>query len=151
VRQTTRYFGQTHNTSLPVVLRDWLKDRSLKLFDAGKLGDPLKPLSFRRGSKRLTVESLSAIQSPDYRLVLSETDEVLDARPLAALGITEREAEVLLWVSEGKRNAEIATILGVKTKTITKHLERIFQKLSVETRTSAANVALEMLQRRTPR
>jgi DNA-binding CsgD family transcriptional regulator len=123
----------------------------LKLFDAGKLGDPFKPLSFRRGSKRLTVESLSAIQSPDYRLVLSETDEVLDARPLAALGITEREAEVLLWVSEGKRNAEIATILGVKTKTITKHLERIFQKLSVETRTSTANVALEMLQRRTPR
>jgi DNA-binding CsgD family transcriptional regulator len=128
VRQTTRYFGQTHNTSLPAVLRDWLKDRSLKLLDAGKLGDPLKPLSFRRGSKRLTVESLSAIQSPDYRLVLSETDEVLDARPLAALGITEREAEVLLWVSEGKRNAEIATILGVKTKTITKHPREYFRR-----------------------
>jgi DNA-binding CsgD family transcriptional regulator len=61
------------------------------------------------------------------------------------LGLTKREAEVLLWVSQGKTNPEIATILEIKPKTITKHLERVFQKLGVETRTSAANVAREIL------
>jgi DNA-binding CsgD family transcriptional regulator len=52
---------------------------------------------------------------------------------------------VLLWVSQGKTNPEIATILGAKPKTITKHLERVFLKLGVETRTSAANVAREVM------
>jgi hypothetical protein len=32
IRWLTEYFGNSHNTSLPAVLRDWLKDRSLKLF-----------------------------------------------------------------------------------------------------------------------
>jgi DNA-binding CsgD family transcriptional regulator len=143
------YFGQNHNTSLPGILRDWLQNRSLKLFNTDNLGDPLKQLSFRFGSKRLTVESLSPIQGPDHRLVLSEVDDGLDAKPLEVLGITKREAEVLLWVSQGKRNAEIAIILGVKAKTITKHLERVFEKLGVETRTSAANIALDCLRRST--
>lgn len=151
LRWLTEYFGNSHHTSLPAVLRDWLKGRSLELFNANDLGVPLKGLSFRRGSKRLTVESLSAMQSPDYRLVLSEADDGLDAKPLEGLGITKREAEVLLWVSQGKRNAEIAVILDVKPKTITKHLERVFEKLGVETRTSAANVALDLLQHKTPR
>jgi hypothetical protein len=100
IRWLTEYFGNSHHTSLPAVLRDWLKGRSLKLFNANDLGVPLKGLSFRRGSKRLTVESLSAMQSPDYRLVLSEADDGLDAKPLEGLGITKREAEVLLWVSQ---------------------------------------------------
>lgn len=77
--------------------------------------------------------------------VLGENNEGPDAVPLERLGLTKREAEVLLWVSEGKRNPEIATILGISAKTITKHLERVFPKLGVETRTSAANVAREIL------
>jgi DNA-binding CsgD family transcriptional regulator len=145
IRWLTEYFGNSHNTSLPAVLRDWLKDRSLKLFNANNLGDPLKEFSIRSGSKRLNVRSLSATQSQDHRLVLGETDDRLDAIPLEALGITKREAEVLLWVSQGKRNAEIGVILDVKPKTITKHLERVFEKLGVETRTAAANIAAEVL------
>jgi DNA-binding CsgD family transcriptional regulator len=69
----------------------------------------------------------------------------LDPGPLQNLGLTKREAEVLLWVSQGKRNAEIAVILGTTAKTITKHLERIFAKLGVETRTCAANIAFGVM------
>src|SRR5262249_10764190 len=57
--------------------------------------------------------------------------------------LTPREAEVLLWISRGKSNHEIAVILGAKTGTICKHVEHIFVKLNVENRTSAAVVALE--------
>jgi DNA-binding CsgD family transcriptional regulator len=96
----------------------------------------------RSGSKRLIVRSLSPIRTSDHRLVLTEKNEELDAVPFETLGLTKREAEVLLWVSQGKRNAEIATILGIRAKRISKHLERVFAKLGVETRTNAANVAL---------
>ena len=64
----------------------------------------------------------------------------------AAVGspeLTPREAEVLLWISQGKSNHDIGVILGAKTGTICKHVEHIFSKLDVENRTSAAVVALE--------
>jgi len=69
--------------------------------------------------------------------------EVPQPERLHELGLTCRESEVTHWLIQGKRNGEIATILGTRAKTVTKHLERIFSKLGVETRTAAALVALE--------
>lgn len=141
------YLDHRQAALLPNQLRDWLKNRSFRLFNPDNLSAPLKEFSIRRGPKRLIIESLSPIQTPEHRLILREKCEELDATPLQRLGLTKREAEVLFWVSEGKRNPEIATILGIRAKTITKHLERVFSKLGVETRTSAANVAREVLGR----
>jgi DNA-binding CsgD family transcriptional regulator len=56
---------------------------------------------------------------------------------------TPRENEVLHWLREGKRNSEIGTILGVSGRTVEKHLEHLFQKLGVETRTAAVRAAME--------
>src|SRR6185295_14331826 len=42
--------------------------------------------------------------------------------PLTQLGLTQRVAEVLLWVAQGKTNADIATILGISESTVKKHL-----------------------------
>jgi DNA-binding CsgD family transcriptional regulator len=61
----------------------------------------------------------------------------------ASLQLTPRESEVLLWISRGKSNRDIAVILGTKTGTICKHVEHIFGKLNVENRTTAAVIALE--------
>lgn len=66
---------------------------------------------------------------------------------LQGLGLTPREAEILLWVARGKTNPEIATILGIGLTTVKKHLEATFAKLGVENRTSAAAMALEKLGR----
>jgi DNA-binding CsgD family transcriptional regulator len=55
-------------------------------------------------------------------------------------GLTPREVEVVRWIGEGKRNAEIGVILGVSRRTVDKHVEHIFEKLGVETRTTAARV-----------
>jgi DNA-binding CsgD family transcriptional regulator len=52
--------------------------------------------------------------------------------------LTPREREVLGWVAAGKTNAQIAQILGAMPRTVAKHLERIYEKLGVETRTAAA-------------
>ena len=55
--------------------------------------------------------------------------------PVALL--TMREREVLQWVAAGKTNRDIGAILGARTRTIEKHLERIYEKLGVENRTAA--------------
>lgn len=67
------------------------------------------------------------------------------SQPLIALGLTPKEAEVLLWVAQGKTNAETALILGITEATIKKHLEHIFEKLGVEKRGAASLIALEAL------
>lgn len=51
--------------------------------------------------------------------------------------LTPREREVLEWLAAGKTNRDIAEILGARPRTVEKHLERIYQKLGVETRTAA--------------
>ncbi len=65
--------------------------------------------------------------------------------PLLALGLTPRAAETLLWLSQGKTNPDIATILGISESTVKKHVQEIFEKLGVETRGAASVQALEVL------
>ena len=67
------------------------------------------------------------------------------AKPLEALGLTPREAEVLLWVAQGKSNADIATILATAEGTVKKHMQHVFEKLHVESRSAATLIAVECL------
>ena len=60
-------------------------------------------------------------------------------------GLTAREAEVLSWITNGKSNRDIGTILDLSPRTINKHLEHIHRKLGVENRTSAAAMAMNIL------
>jgi DNA-binding CsgD family transcriptional regulator len=67
--------------------------------------------------------------------------ELLEVR----FGLTPREAEVLIWVAQGKTNPEVATILGIRPYTVRTHLEHVFSKLGVETRHAAGLRAIEVL------
>lgn len=68
------------------------------------------------------------------------------AKPLeTVLNLTPRVAETLLWLCQGKTNAEIASILGNSEATVKKHVLDIFERLGVETRTAAGLRALEVL------
>lgn len=73
------------------------------------------------------------------------TPNLDDPKPLEKLGISPREAEVLLWVAQGKGNQEIADILGLSVATVKKHTIHIFEKLGVESRTAATLRAVEAL------
>jgi DNA-binding NarL/FixJ family response regulator len=59
------------------------------------------------------------------------------------VALTSRENEVLGWMAEGKRDAEIGTILGTSVRTVHKHVQHILNKLGAETRTCAARIAME--------
>ena len=52
---------------------------------------------------------------------------------------------MLLWVSYGKASKEISSILQISPRTVQKHLERVFEKLGVETRSAAAATATRVL------
>jgi DNA-binding NarL/FixJ family response regulator len=78
------------------------------------------------------------------------TPDFTSAAPLEeVLGLTPREAEVLLWVAQGKANSEVATILSNSEGTVKKHMEHILEKLGVESRGAAGLRAIEVLSRST--
>jgi DNA-binding CsgD family transcriptional regulator len=70
----------------------------------------------------------------------------LSARKNEALeeieALTTRERDVLGWLGAGKTDKDIAAILAISPRTVQKHLQRIYEKLGVETRTAAVMRAL---------
>lgn len=96
-------------------------------------------------------EVLSAVETRLIRSqIVQQTMAPLDfssSLPLESLGLTPREAEVMLWVAQGKTNADVAIILNMAEKTVKIHLGHVFEKLSVETRTAASLIAIEALAR----
>ena len=62
----------------------------------------------------------------------------------AFCSLSPRENQVLHWVSQGKTNKEIGVILELSPRTVQKHLEHIYQKMGVESRTAAAAKAYEI-------
>ncbi len=78
-------------------------------------------------------------------LLFLETQETtLSTALLKPLRLTPREAEVLAWASQGKSNNKVGSILGLSARTVGKHLEHIYAKLGVESRTAAARRAFEV-------
>jgi DNA-binding CsgD family transcriptional regulator len=143
--RVTAYFGRW-DRRLPDGLRRWMAAQEARLSPAGHAPAARAPLAVEGGGRRLVVRLLS--EAEQRVLLLVEEPAPLSPSALAGRlgphGLTRREAEVLAWVAEGKTNAEIATILGTRRKTVSKQLERVFDKLGVETRTAAAMRALEL-------
>jgi DNA-binding CsgD family transcriptional regulator len=125
---------------LPDLLENWITHQNVSLGRCDDLPEPLVPLVLEQDGKKLIVR---LVCEPDQTILLLEEEWTrIDPRSLEYLGLTRREAEVSVWISEGKTNAEIGQILGVHPLTIKKHLEHIFEKLGVENRTAAAGFFL---------
>ncbi len=73
------------------------------------------------------------------------TPDFSSAAPLETLGLSPRQAEVLLWIAQGKSNEEIGIILGISRNTIKKHVLHLLEKLQLENRHAAALRAVELL------
>ncbi len=135
------------NRHLPDALARWVRHANSQLAP-GRVPAPPAPLILTSACARLIARLL---KSPAQDLLLLRVER--NPARLAALeplGITRREAEVLCWTAEGKTNGEIAAILGASTRTVQKHLEHIYQKLGVETRTAASARFRELTSPRYP-
>lgn len=69
--------------------------------------------------------------------------EVAVAAPETNIVLTDREREILIHVSLGKSNREIARDLYISEKTVKNHLTNIFRKIGVSDRTQAVLYALK--------
>ena len=96
--------------------------------------------------KKLQCKYLGEVSANEHLFRLFEEDGGSDEDVLKkSFALTDREAEVLLWIAHGKTNREIAQILDMSPRTVNKHLEQVFKKLGVENRTAAASVAIRLL------
>ncbi|OAI31040.1 DNA-binding response regulator [Methylosinus sp. R-45379] len=94
----------------------------------------------------VAISFLCEIGGDELLFRLTEPQSVSDEAFLAQkFALTLREAEVLSWLARGKSNHDIAEILCISPRTVHKHLERIFVKLGVDSRSSATSVALQTL------
>ena len=77
-------------------------------------------------------------------VLIREESEALIVRLLQErFNLTIKEAEVVYWMVHGKTNRQIGAILESSHRTIDKHVEHIFEKLGVETRTAAIGVVMK--------
>ncbi len=108
-----------------------------------------RPLAFAapRTGRTLEVSYVGQISANEVLLRLTSVDQASDEQALRKrLNLTAREAEVLLWISRGKTNRDIADILGLSPRTVNKHLEQIYAKIGVENRAAAAAQVVRILE-----
>lgn len=137
-----RRIGIDHAVALPVHVDDStlisfvlnrrgrdFSDRECLLLDV--VGVPLARLFLQSVARRRLQERLDTL------------DALLRAGPVPAAGgealarLTGREREVVRWLAAAKTDREIAELLACSHRTVHKHLQRIYVKLGVETRTAA--------------
>ena len=144
------YFGVAP-AQIPDLVLDWLRTES----SLAANGREPRPLQVHRevleqekaaGPRQLLFTLQQRTGDDDLLIVMREVSDaaVVDAM-VQAFRLTLREAEVLYWVAKGKTNRDIGDILGSSPATVKKHLERVYVKLGVETRTAAANLAMGRL------
>jgi CheY-like chemotaxis protein/DNA-binding CsgD family transcriptional regulator len=140
--------GRSMQPVLGEDLRDWLQAQTVRV----ATGQESQPLTLARQGQRLACVLQAATGEDEWLLVLQEQSDQATLELLAqGFGLTAREAEVLHWVVQGKTNRDIGDILSLSPRTVHKHLEHVFAKLGVETRTAAAGRALKLIAAGRPR
>jgi len=138
---------------VPEAVLTWLRRSVEHVLEAQARGEPLAEpprMSVEQGARRLTLrlhqrgdDAGTSATAGDWLLIMQEaSDETVIEAISLSFRLTAKEAEVLYWVIKGKINRDIGDILGSSPMTVKKHLERVYAKLGVETRTAAAALAL---------
>ena len=140
-RLLEKFFGKRTMRGLPEHLAQWILNSDQALRKATDVPDVRHQLVIERAGDRLTIQMLSR---PEQNfIVLEERRCAIDPEALSNLPLTRRESEILVYVAAGKTNPEIGIILGIRSRTVEKHVEHILERLGVETRTAAAAAAFE--------
>jgi DNA-binding CsgD family transcriptional regulator len=139
-----KYFDDSKRNSkyLPQKLSCWLINKI----------DSLATDSFQKSAEvyflskendQLTIRYMFNTQTNETSLLV---EEKLWIKPklLEKFSLTKRETEILFWISQGKADKEIAILCNISSRTVQKHIENIYVKIGVETRTAAMLKVLEI-------
>lgn len=127
--------------NFPSYIVNWLKEHSEPHSKA------TQQIVLSSTDKRQLLLSYIGMTGPNELLlrILDDSFLITQARLAEKFKLTQRESAVLAWIATGKTNRDIGVILDLSPRTINKHMERIHQKLGVETRTAAAAAAFQVL------
>jgi DNA-binding response OmpR family regulator len=132
-------------TELPPQVCAWLS-RCASMTTA----TPNENIVVARHDTKIRFQFLSRVAEDEILLVIQQAEPAKNERAgtnklQQRFGLTSREAEVLYWLSSGKSNRDIADILGISYRTVDKHLEHLFAKIGVESRSSAIATSVRTL------
>lgn len=125
---------------LPTPVQAWAQEEIGRQASESALHRPNHPWRLEGPNGTLTIRLLR--QGEQFLLLLEEHPLQCVNDRLRALGLSRREADILLWVAKGKTNPEIGQILGISRRTVQKHLERVYSRLGVENRHAAMSLVL---------
>ncbi|HAF00237.1 MAG TPA: DNA-binding response regulator [Methylophilaceae bacterium] len=133
------YFGLEASMSsiaTPPAILKWIEQ--ISTLKGGEQSMPA--LTLIQDSKKLKL-SVANLSDEQWLIVLQEESDAAQIEALMTIfKLTKRESEVLYWTIKGKTNRDVGDILGSSPRTVNKHLEHVFSKLGVETRTAAASL-----------
>jgi CheY-like chemotaxis protein/DNA-binding CsgD family transcriptional regulator len=133
------YFQKTESNGIaPKALLNWLAEANGT--------NEFQPLNIIQGGNRL-IFTIGENQNGEQTLVLlrEESDAAQIEALMLVFNLTKRESEVLYWVTKGKTSRDIGDILETSDRTVNKHLEHVYVKMGVETRTAATSLAMSKL------
>jgi DNA-binding NarL/FixJ family response regulator len=132
-----RHAGVPDHLILPLAVRVWVTKLSASVGASASI-------VVDSGPRKLQISFLARTGPDQFMLRLTEEDPQSAHLALREkLALTNREAEVLMWLARGKANKDIAEILGLSPRTVNKHLEQVYAKLGVENRASATAIATQ--------
>jgi DNA-binding NarL/FixJ family response regulator len=135
---------------MPIRLLDTIRGQLLAgMQEATAGGRRSSPVEVQAGGCRLLLTLIGRTGRDEVLIGVERTDSTApEARLRNRFGLTTRECQVLVWIARGKSNRDIGEILELSPRTVNKHLERIYVKLGVENRASAAAVAIGVVSER---
>lgn len=133
-------FGNDESNT--TIFLNWIKHLQQSLANEKQT----ESLTIIKSTDRLTFTVVDLRNQEQWIVLLREESDGAQIEALCAVfKLTKRESEVLYWATKGKTNKDIADILDASPRTINKHLEHVFVKMGVETRTAAASLAASKL------
>jgi DNA-binding CsgD family transcriptional regulator len=130
---------------LPHSIAEWGRAQIATCLASSDARPPLRPLTIptKRGVVTLRLEPAKDLTF--FSITLRSGPQPSDSDPFGILGLTRRQSEILLQLTQGKRNEQIARDLGISVRTVHKHLEHIYGKIRVSNRSEAISRALEWM------
>ncbi len=140
-----KYFAAEKSAAdrLPESLSDWIVKTSLSV-KSNEFTAPTMPLKIVAQDGELTARLTFNKQTGERTLMLEEK-RFASPELFARLNLTRRETEILFWITQGKTDETIARLCGISPRTVHKHVQNIYTKIGVETRTAAMLKALEAI------
>jgi DNA-binding CsgD family transcriptional regulator len=132
---------------LPLTVEKWMR-QEIAVFGTVELAvRPPRSLTVWRGERNLQIRLASTRDRTMHILFLRAQDPTSELAKLSSLALGARATEVLYWLGKGKTNQEIGIIVGMAAETVKAHLKKIFWRLQVENRATAASIISELLVR----